>query len=152
MIRVRCPICDRAMEGQGTSEWPDFPFCSPRCKLIDLGRWLGEEYKVESDPEGETAPPEEEISYAGRSPGRSPSKEEAWPAATPLFFCSEGSGSDKFARNAIDRMCPALFPKPDGIIHDLVMYDCARSLWRLAEVPVFCRKTGTPAKRHWRAE
>ncbi len=26
------------------SDWPQFPFCSPRCKLIDLGRWLGEDY------------------------------------------------------------------------------------------------------------
>jgi endogenous inhibitor of DNA gyrase (YacG/DUF329 family) len=25
------------------------PFCSDRCKLIDLGKWLGEEYKV-SEP------------------------------------------------------------------------------------------------------
>ena len=60
MIRVSCPICDRAMEGQGLAEWPDFPFCSPRCKLIDLGRWLGEEYKVESQAEGEAATPTEE--------------------------------------------------------------------------------------------
>jgi endogenous inhibitor of DNA gyrase (YacG/DUF329 family) len=22
-------------------DWPQFPFCSPRCKTIDLGRWLG---------------------------------------------------------------------------------------------------------------
>ena len=62
MIRVRCPICDRTMEGQGLAEWPDFPFCSQRCKLIDLGRWLGEEYRVESEPEDDhAAPPEEEI-------------------------------------------------------------------------------------------
>jgi endogenous inhibitor of DNA gyrase (YacG/DUF329 family) len=23
-----------------------YPFCSPRCQLIDLGRWLGEEYRI----------------------------------------------------------------------------------------------------------
>lgn len=28
------------------SEYPDYPFCSKRCQLVDLGRWLGEEYKV----------------------------------------------------------------------------------------------------------
>lgn len=28
------------------SDWPQFPFCSKRCKLIDLGRWLGEEYSL----------------------------------------------------------------------------------------------------------
>ena len=25
---------------------PFFPFCSQRCRLIDLGKWLGEEYRV----------------------------------------------------------------------------------------------------------
>ena len=50
MIRVRCPICDRLMAGQGPAEWPQFPFCSDRCRLIDLGRWLGEDYRVHSDP------------------------------------------------------------------------------------------------------
>ena len=27
-------------------EWPEFPFCSKRCKTIDLGRWLGESYTI----------------------------------------------------------------------------------------------------------
>jgi len=53
MIKVRCPICDRPMEGQGPSEWPQFPFCSPRCKLVDLGRWLGENYRVQAEPDDE---------------------------------------------------------------------------------------------------
>jgi endogenous inhibitor of DNA gyrase (YacG/DUF329 family) len=56
MIQARCPICDRPMPGaertQGdasgrspdTAKWPEFPFCSPRCRLIDLGRWLSEAY------------------------------------------------------------------------------------------------------------
>jgi endogenous inhibitor of DNA gyrase (YacG/DUF329 family) len=26
------------------------PFCSERCKLIDLGRWLGDEYRVPGEP------------------------------------------------------------------------------------------------------
>jgi endogenous inhibitor of DNA gyrase (YacG/DUF329 family) len=46
MIRVRCPICDRVIEGQGPAEWPQFPFCSERCRLIDLGRWLGGDYRI----------------------------------------------------------------------------------------------------------
>jgi endogenous inhibitor of DNA gyrase (YacG/DUF329 family) len=40
-------------------EWPDFPFCSPRCRLIDLGRWLGESYRIPSEADGEEEPPEE---------------------------------------------------------------------------------------------
>jgi endogenous inhibitor of DNA gyrase (YacG/DUF329 family) len=35
-----------------------FPFCSERCRLVDLGRWLGEEYRIA----GETAiTPDDEI-------------------------------------------------------------------------------------------
>ena len=26
--------------------WPHWPFCSRRCQLIDLGRWLGGEYRI----------------------------------------------------------------------------------------------------------
>jgi len=57
MIKVRCPICDRVMQGQGPAEWPQFPFCSDRCRLIDLGRWLGEDYRIAAArAEGETQP------------------------------------------------------------------------------------------------
>jgi endogenous inhibitor of DNA gyrase (YacG/DUF329 family) len=56
MIKVRCPICDKVMQGQGPAEWPQFPFCSDRCRLIDLGRWLGEEYRV-TVPGGEEESP-----------------------------------------------------------------------------------------------
>jgi endogenous inhibitor of DNA gyrase (YacG/DUF329 family) len=34
------------MEVRAVADWPHFPFCSARCKLIDLGRWLGEEYRL----------------------------------------------------------------------------------------------------------
>lgn len=40
----RCPICKR--EVRPRKENPDFPFCSERCRLVDLGKWLGEEYRV----------------------------------------------------------------------------------------------------------
>jgi uncharacterized protein len=49
MIKVRCPICQRPMAGQSTAEWPDFPFCSHKCRVIDLGRWLGEQYRIAAD-------------------------------------------------------------------------------------------------------
>ncbi len=47
MNRVQCPICDTPMPGSPV-EYPDFPFCSQRCRVIDLGRWLSEDYKVAS--------------------------------------------------------------------------------------------------------
>lgn len=51
MIKVRCPICEQLMQGQSTREWPQFPFCSARCRMIDLGRWLGERYCMPSESE-----------------------------------------------------------------------------------------------------
>jgi endogenous inhibitor of DNA gyrase (YacG/DUF329 family) len=39
------------MQGQSRAEWPQFPFCSPRCRLIDLGRWLGEDYRIAAEPD-----------------------------------------------------------------------------------------------------
>jgi uncharacterized protein len=61
MIKVRCPICDRVMAGQRSAEWPDFPFCSPRCRTIDLGRWLGDQYRIAPEQaEGEPAEGQEE--------------------------------------------------------------------------------------------
>ena len=58
MIKASCPICDKKLEGRTMAELPYLPFCSKRCKTIDLGRWLGEAYKVpeedQDDPsEGE---------------------------------------------------------------------------------------------------
>ena len=47
MSRTTCPICSAAMPADW-SEYPDYPFCSPRCRMIDLGRWLGEDYRVAS--------------------------------------------------------------------------------------------------------
>ena len=43
---IHCPICGK--ENDYFAE-PLGPFCSARCKMIDLGRWFGEEYRV-SEP------------------------------------------------------------------------------------------------------
>ena len=56
MISVRCPICQHLMQGQGPTEWPDYPFCSARCKLIDLGRWFDERYRVEAEDQDDLPP------------------------------------------------------------------------------------------------
>lgn len=39
----RCPVCDAAVDLATT---PTIPFCSDRCRLVDLGRWLDESYGV----------------------------------------------------------------------------------------------------------
>jgi len=47
----RCPTCRRPVPPRQGN--PAFPFCSPRCKLVDLGRWFGEEYRVAGEPAGD---------------------------------------------------------------------------------------------------
>lgn len=39
-----CPICKKPVPPRETN--PAAPFCCERCKLLDLGKWLGEEYRV----------------------------------------------------------------------------------------------------------
>lgn len=51
MINLRCPICAKVLEGNEAN--PEYPFCSPRCKLIDLGRWLGGAYAIVPDEEAD---------------------------------------------------------------------------------------------------
>lgn len=52
MDQVRCPICDAAMPGN-RKDYPDYPFCSCRCRLVDLGRWLGEGYRFGTPDAGD---------------------------------------------------------------------------------------------------
>ena len=40
---MKCPTCGKPTTWNDN---PDRPFCSERCKLIDLGRWSGEDYRV----------------------------------------------------------------------------------------------------------
>lgn len=61
MIKVRCPVCDRAMDEVGPAEWPEWPFCSRRCRLIDLGRWMGERYRIPSEEAPEARDDEADV-------------------------------------------------------------------------------------------
>lgn len=61
-MTVKCPTCKRA------GEWFDGahgPFCSRRCRLIDLGKWFSEEHTL-SDP----LRPEHLEHYADLPPGK----------------------------------------------------------------------------------
>jgi len=52
---MRCPVCNREFDPTTS---PALPFCSDRCRTIDLGRWLGEAYQVPvvPDPEADETP------------------------------------------------------------------------------------------------
>jgi endogenous inhibitor of DNA gyrase (YacG/DUF329 family) len=45
---IRCPVCQKEFEFETT---PAMPFCSERCRTVDLGRWLGESYSVPCAPD-----------------------------------------------------------------------------------------------------
>jgi len=51
VLAVRCPICGKLVRYSEMGKGSPFPFCSERCKLIDLGKWLDEGYRIESEPE-----------------------------------------------------------------------------------------------------
>ncbi len=55
MTIIVCSVCQRRFN---TEETEAMPFCSHRCRLVDLGRWLDEEYGLPVDPEadGESDP------------------------------------------------------------------------------------------------
>lgn len=42
--KLPCPICKKAVKNNN----PDFPFCSERCRTIDLGKWASGNYVISS--------------------------------------------------------------------------------------------------------
>lgn len=47
-IKLRCPICKKAVKSTDA----EFPFCSDRCRSIDLGKWASGGYVI-AEPLGE---------------------------------------------------------------------------------------------------
>ena len=54
---MKCPICGRESDFFAQ---PTGPFCSVRCQRVDLGKWLGEDYRI-----SEPLQPEHLESYEG---------------------------------------------------------------------------------------
>ncbi|MCA9230439.1 MAG: DNA gyrase inhibitor YacG [Planctomycetales bacterium] len=44
---MRCPVCNSEFQPETTTA---MPFCSPRCRSIDLGRWFDESYTLPAVP------------------------------------------------------------------------------------------------------
>lgn len=53
MTRPACPICGKPVAPRPQNR--SAPFCSDRCKLVDLAKWLGEEYRVPGPRPGDGA-------------------------------------------------------------------------------------------------
>ncbi|HZQ67447.1 MAG TPA: DNA gyrase inhibitor YacG [Terriglobales bacterium] len=43
-VKLGCPICKKSVK----STDPEFPFCSERCRLLDLGKWASGQYVISS--------------------------------------------------------------------------------------------------------
>jgi len=59
-MRHHCPICEKPTD---SSVHADFPFCSERCRFLDLGNWAAERYVVsepviEEDSDKPLGPPD----------------------------------------------------------------------------------------------
>jgi uncharacterized protein len=56
---VKCPQCNAPVPWTPESKWR--PFCSERCKLIDLGAWASERYRIETPdtPDGSGRTPDQ---------------------------------------------------------------------------------------------
>jgi endogenous inhibitor of DNA gyrase (YacG/DUF329 family) len=53
---MKCPICEKEVK----LEDPEMPFCSERCRLIDLGNWASEKYVISSPIEHQPDEDEED--------------------------------------------------------------------------------------------
>jgi uncharacterized protein len=49
-MKVKCPVCRKEAEWEGN---PYRPFCSERCKNIDLASWASGEYRIAGDRKDE---------------------------------------------------------------------------------------------------
>ncbi len=64
---VKCPKCGKMAEFSGN----EFrPFCSERCKLLDLGAWIEEEYSLPTETSEMSEEDLDEIEKALRASGR----------------------------------------------------------------------------------
>jgi endogenous inhibitor of DNA gyrase (YacG/DUF329 family) len=52
-LQLRCPICGKSVSA---ATHPEFPFCSERCRLIDLANWATERYVISEPAADETMP------------------------------------------------------------------------------------------------
>jgi hypothetical protein len=48
MPSATCPVCRVPVSWEGN---PSRPFCSERCRLLDLGAWSAESYRIPTKPE-----------------------------------------------------------------------------------------------------
>lgn len=63
-MKVPCPICGKMTEYSRENPWR--PFCSERCKMIDLGEWDNDGYRIQGEPGSADRMSPEEFEDAAR--------------------------------------------------------------------------------------
>lgn len=72
--KVRCPSCRKEVPWQGN---PWRPFCSERCRMVDLSAWLSERYRIPGEAAGqETAVDGEKEAGGGGNDRTEPGRRE----------------------------------------------------------------------------
>ncbi|HWM44690.1 MAG TPA: DNA gyrase inhibitor YacG [Burkholderiales bacterium] len=54
--KVSCPRCGTETVYSPENRWR--PFCGERCRMIDLGKWAADEYRLPDDKKSSSKPPE----------------------------------------------------------------------------------------------
>lgn len=52
-MATQCAICKRPVAARADNVY--YPLCSERCRLVDLGKWLGENYAIAGPPASDYA-------------------------------------------------------------------------------------------------
>jgi endogenous inhibitor of DNA gyrase (YacG/DUF329 family) len=55
-MKWKCPICKKDVKLGA----PDFPFCSERCRIVDLGNWSAEKYVISAPADPLTSQEEDQ--------------------------------------------------------------------------------------------
>lgn len=45
---IACPSCKKGVDSRADDKF--FPFCSERCRLLDLGAWFNEQHRIPANP------------------------------------------------------------------------------------------------------
>ncbi|MDP6945200.1 MAG: DNA gyrase inhibitor YacG [Myxococcota bacterium] len=54
-MSLQCAICERPVSPQTDNRF--YPLCSERCRLVDLGKWLGGDYAIPGNPTNDYGAP-----------------------------------------------------------------------------------------------
>jgi endogenous inhibitor of DNA gyrase (YacG/DUF329 family) len=63
--QLTCPVCRKPLTTELTSTSPTFPFCSERCRQVDLVRWFEGRYQVVEQINPRLAATDDEIGDDG---------------------------------------------------------------------------------------